>query len=111
MNKELSLFDWLVSLFKKKSKTPSIDELAADAKWHLTKAKYRIEFLKEHDAWFVQYKHHNGEWLYLRRWPEDYTLERARGNAIRISDPNELDSVIRLHQDWINEGHIFMSFE
>lgn len=113
-----SFFETMVNLFKKKTpeipevKGPTIEELAAEAKWLTIKADYAIEHLKEHDAWFVKYKHkRSGEFWYLRRWVEDYTLERARGNAIRIADPSQLDQVIRMHQEWINGGHIFMSFD
>jgi len=107
-------FEWIVNLFKKekpKKIEPSYEELAQEAKWLNIKAKYRLEFLKEHNAYFVQYQHKSGEWWYLRRWTEDYTLERARGNAIRISDPNQLDQVIRMHQEWIADGHVFISFD
>jgi hypothetical protein len=108
-------FEWVVSLFKKKKPPvkiqPTYEELLADAKWINIKAKYSIEYLKEHNAWFVKYMHKNGEWWYLRRWSDDYTLERARGNAIRIADPNQLDTVIKMHQEWIDGGHIFMSFD
>ena len=110
-----SLFDVIVNFFKKKPKpaanVPTYDELAAEAKWLNIKAQYRLEKLNEHNAWFVQYRHKSGEWWYLRRWTEDYTLERARGNAIRVSDENQFDQVIRMHQEWIAGGHIFMSFD
>lgn len=110
-----SLFDWLVSLFKKKIPEvilpPTDEELAAEAKWLNIKAKYAVEYLKEHNEYFVKYMHKSGEWWYLRRWTEDFTLERARGNAIRIADPSHLDQVIRMHQEWINGGHISMSFD
>lgn len=114
-NKEKeNFFDWVVGLFKKEipevKAPPTEEELAAEAKWLNIKAKYAIEYLKEQNAWFVKYRHHGGELWYLRRWTEDYTLERARGNAIRIGDPNELDQVIRSHQEWISDGHISISF-
>src|SRR6478609_7703917 len=97
----VSFFNWVVSLFKKKpkpvAKQPTYDELAAEAKWLNIKAKYALEYLKEHNAYYVKYQHRSGEFWYLRRWTEDYTLERARGNAIRLTDPNQLDQVIRMH--------------
>jgi len=115
MNNQENVFDWIVNLFKKKekpvAKQPTHEELAAEAKWINIKAKYAIEYLKEQNAWFVKYRHNSGEFWYLRRWTEDYTLERARGNAIRIADPSQLDQVIRMHQEWIGEGHISMSFD
>jgi len=74
---DLSFFDWLVSLFKKKEKPvikPSYEELAAEAKWIMIKAQYRLEYLKEHNTYYVQYLNkRSGDWLYLRRWTEDYT--------------------------------------
>jgi hypothetical protein len=115
MSNNSSLFDLVVGLFKKKPKPvvqqPTYEELAAEAKWLNIKAQYRLEKLTEHNAWFVQYRHKSGEWWYLRRWTEDYTLERARGNAIRVSDENQFDQVIRMHQEWLAGGHIFMSFD
>lgn len=110
-----TLFDWLVNLFKKKQKPvvekPNYDELLAEAKWLNIKSKYALEYLKEHNTYYVKYMHKSGELWYLRRWTEDYTLERARGNAIRLSDPSQLDQVIRMHQEWIAGGHISMSFD
>lgn len=115
MKNDSGFFEWLVSLFKRKKPPvkiePTYDELVAEAKWLNIKSKYALEYLKEHNAWFVKYQHKSGEYWYLRRWSDDYTLERARGNAIRLSDPSQLDMVIRMHQEWIAGGHIFMSFD
>lgn len=114
-NQQSNFFDWLVAFFKKKPKPlpkqPTYEELAAEAKWLNIKAKYAIEYLKEHNTYYVKYQHRSGEFWYLRRWTEDYTLERARGNAIRLTDPNQLDQVIRMHQEWIAGGHIHVSFD
>lgn len=109
-----NFFDWLVKFFKRKKPIkvePTYEELAAEAKWINIKANYCLEYLNERDEYFVKYRHKSGEWWYLRRWTEDYTLERARGNAIRVKDQNQFDMVIRLHQEWLKEGHIFVSFD
>jgi hypothetical protein len=106
-------FDWFVSLFKKEQPIPppqpTQEEIEKEEKWKAIKAKYRLEYLETYKLYFVQY-FYKEQWLYLRRWDNDYVLEPVRGNALRISDPQQLDSIIMFHQDWINEGHIFMSF-
>lgn len=111
---ESNFFDWLVSLFQKPKTIlppePTKEELEEEARWVATKAKYRLEYLDTYKLYFVQY-FHNGQWYWLRRWDEDYVLEKVRGNALRISDPNELDSLIKFHQDWIKDGHIFLNFD
>lgn len=106
-------FEWLVGLFKEKKPVviqPTPEELAEEARWIMIKSKYSLEFLKEHGSYFVRYRWRD-QWWYLRRWDEDYTLERVRGNAIRIKDPLSIDQVIKLHQEWIGEGHIHLNFD
>ena len=106
-------FSWVVGLFKKKKPLPVVEvpptpeELEHEAKWIMTKSKYRLEFMESYNMYFVQYLWKGKEWLYLRRWDDDYAYERVRGNAIRIEKPEQLDLVIRFHEEWIKGGHIF----
>lgn len=72
--------------------------------------KYKLEFFETLNLYFVMYEF-NGEWWYLRRWDDDYTLERARGNAVRLINPDNLQNTINLHQEWIKGGRIFLPFE
>jgi hypothetical protein len=113
MSKESNFFEWLVSLFKKKP-VPKFELSPEEIKLKEQKAKirarYNLEYLESYNAYFVKYLYKD-QWWYLRRWDEDYTLERVRGNAIRINKPEELETVIYLHQDWISEGHIHVNFD
>ncbi len=113
MNNDSNFFNWLVGFFKKKKKVIeplSDDEFKKQLEWQEIKAKYRLEYLESVQLYFIQYLY-NDQWWYLRRWDEDYTLERVRGNAIRVRQPNELDSVIFFHQDWIKQGHISLNYD
>jgi len=122
MNKnseEPDFFQLIVNLFKRKKPVPpplpSHEELVAEAKWINIKAKYSLEHLPVHGAYFVRYMFKN-QWWYLRRWDEDYTLERVRGNAIRIPESSsnvdlDFDFIIKLHQEWINEGHVSLNYD
>lgn len=111
-------FEWVVGLLKKPKPVviePTAEQIAADANWILIKSKYSLEYLPLQGAHFVRYRFKD-QWWYLRRWDDDYTLERVRGNAIRIPDTStnidqDFDFIIRLHQEWINEGHIFLNYE
>lgn len=109
-NTDMGFFEWIVSLFKKEKPVavvpPTAEELEKEAKWIKIKSMYSLEFLEHHEFYYVRYRFKD-QWWYLRRWDDDYTLERVRGNAIQIKDPLYLDNIIRLHQEWINEGHIF----
>jgi hypothetical protein len=115
MSKEKNnFFDWFVSLFKKpappKVVEPTPEEIKKQQEKDEIRKKYNLEYVESYNAYFVKYLSKN-QWWYLRRWDEDYTLERVKGNAIRISNPEHLESIIYLHQDWLKEGHIFMSFD
>jgi len=115
MDKEKNnFFDWFVGLFKKpappKVVEPTPEEIKKQKEKDEIRRKYNLEYVESYNAYFVKYLSKN-QWWYLRRWDEDYTLERVRGNAIRISNPEQLENIIYLHQDWIKDGHIFMSFD
>lgn len=102
----LKIKKFLTSLFKKREvivvKTP--EEIERE---NLRK-KYRLEYLETYDRYFIQYEY-EGEWWYLRQWDtNDYTFEKKRGNAIRIHNPNYLDTVIARHQEWIKGGRFYM---
>jgi hypothetical protein len=113
-------FEWIVSLIKKPKPVvvlppaPTAEELAAEAKWILIKSKYALEHLPTHGIYLVKYRYRD-QWWYLRRWAEDYTLERVKGMSLKIQDtPNydhDLDLIIKLHQEWINEGHIHLNYD
>lgn len=108
-----NFFDWFVSLFKKeKVEIPQKTQfdIEFEKKWNAIKRNYRLEYLETYNAYFVQYCQ-KGEWFYLRHFDEDFTLDRARGNAIRLANPDDLDNIMRAHQDWIDEGHVFMTFD
>jgi hypothetical protein len=106
-------FEWFVGLFKKSEPLivkPTPAELAKKKEQDEIRAKYSLEFIESYNCYFVRYFWRN-QWWYLRRWDEDYTLERVKGNAIRISEKEHLDQIIYLHQDWIKDGHIFLNYE
>jgi hypothetical protein len=93
-------------LFKKKPpvllpKTP--EELAKEK----IRKRYRLEYLETLGVYFVQFEY-NGEWLYLRRWDDDYTFETVRGNAIQLRNPEMINEVIDRHQEWFKGGKIFL---
>ena len=93
-------------LFKKKPsvflpKTP--EELAKEN----IRKRYRLEYLETLGVYFIQYEF-NGEWLYLRRWDDDYSFERVRGNAIQLRSPEMINEVIENHQEWFKGGKIFL---
>lgn len=114
MDKENNFFDWVVSLFKKKPEPiivpPTPEELKKQKDFEEIRKKYNLEFVESYNAYFVRYLFKD-QWWYLRRWDEDYTLERVRGNAIRIAKTEYLEGIIYLHQDWIKDGKIFLPFE
>jgi len=115
---EPDFFQLVVNLFKKKKPVPppqpTVEELAEEAKWINTKAKYSLEHFPTHGIYLVRYMFKD-QWWYLRRWDEDYTLERVKGNAIKIPEsPNydkDFDFIIKLHQEWINEGHVSLNYD
>lgn len=106
-------FELIVGFFKKKpipvvvEVPPTPEELEQERKWKETRAKYRLEYMESYNMYFVQYLWKGKDWLYLRRWEDDYAYERVRGNAIRIEKPEQLDHVILFHEEWIKGGHIF----
>ena len=112
-SKDNTFFEWVVGLFKKPKPIvilPTHEELKKQKEWEETRKKYNLEFVESTGAYFVKYLSKN-QWWYLRRWDEDYTLERVKGNAIRISNSEHLESIIYRHQDWIKQGHIFLSYD
>lgn len=106
-------FEWFVSLFKRKKPVvvePSLEEIRKKEEYENIRRRYNVEYVESYNAYFVKYLDRN-QWWYLRRWDEDYTLERVKGNAIRLAKPEHLESIIYQHQDWLKQGHIFMSFD
>ncbi len=87
-------------------KEKTLQEIEAD---RLRKC-YRLEFMETLNQYFVQY-HFKDRWWYLRQWDDDYTLESARGNAIKLQTPEFLDTIIARHQEWMKGGRIFMPLE
>lgn len=112
-NTKEGFFEWIVGLFKRPKPVvvlPTPEEIQKEKEKEELHNKYSLEFVESYNCYFVRYLWRN-QWWYLRRWDEDYTLERVKGNAIRISDKNHLDRVIYLHQDWIKDGHVFLNYE
>ncbi len=112
-NTKSGFFEWFVGLFKKPKQVivePSPEDVAKQKAQDVLRAKYSLEFLESYNCYFVKYLWRD-QWWYLRRWDEDYTLERVRGNAIRINEKEHLDSIIYFHQDWIKQGHVFLNYE
>jgi hypothetical protein len=107
-------FEWIVGLFKKPPPPsiiePSPEEIAQKKAWDETRAKYSLEFVESYNQYFVRYMWRD-QWWYLRRWDEDYTLERVRGNALRVEKPEQIDQIIYFHQDWIKAGHISLLYD
>lgn len=112
-NTNKGFFEWVVGLIKKPKPVvvqPTPEELEKEKQLKELRSKYSLEYVESYKLYFVRYLWKD-QWWYLRRWDEDYTLERVRGNAVRIQEKEQLDQIIYLHQDWINQGHVFLNYE
>ncbi len=107
----MKLLSKLTSLFKKKPvEVPLPQKTEKELEFELIKRKYKLEYSEALNKYFVRYLF-NGDWYYLRRWEYDFGLEETRGRGILVQgDDENLNQLIKEHQEWIKEGHVFLPY-